>query len=90
MSTGCPVCQDGCYCIAGAKLKHRLDRVRAVCDTTPTDLERANICRAEAAWASHCHGDWDDAPWQFTDEEEWRLSQVKARYAALIAERRER
>lgn len=93
--SGCMICSDGCLCVAGAKLRRRLERARAVYASTPTDLERANVCRAEAAWASHCHGDWSDFPdypWdspvQFTTEEEHNLAQVRARHAALIDERR--
>jgi hypothetical protein len=86
----CPVCSGGCLCGTGAKLKRRLDRARAICDSTPTDLERANVARAEAAWASHCHGDWEDVPLPFTTEEEHTRSQVRARYAALTADEESR
>lgn len=79
----CPLCSGGCLCVTGAKLKRRLDRARAICDSTPTDLERTNVARAEAAWASHCHGDWEDEPVPFTTEEAHTRSQVRARYAAL-------
>lgn len=85
----CPLCSGGCLCVTGAKLKRQVYRARmAVSASTATHIERADLCRAEAAWSAHVHGDWREEPVQFTTEEEHALAQVRARHAALIDERR--
>lgn len=98
--TGCAVCCATELCDEGRRLRDAFDAIYADWYRCPQGtIRRANMERARAAWHGHLYGSWDDEPARLTDEEEqYRLTgeeenllaQVRARYAALIAERRER
>lgn len=91
MNGPCYGCQAGRYCDVGADLLTKLThmQIAAAC-ASATNYDRARAHEARAAYIEHRDVSWEDEPAPLSDEETWNLSQVKQRYAALIAMRRGR